>query len=220
MTGLFIYLKLRRLSNMAMQKIAKKQEEPKVTEIKAPEIEEKVLQAVDEVAENDKPFLKQETTGDVVVLGDARKVEKVVNETTYKVDFLFEKAKFNIEDYGNVSYENKDFFVVTADATQEPVTPYNRTFLATVAFDFIRLFFEFNDGVAELITDEKKLTTQTLSFYRASELVKGMKDFVGILLGLDEELIPYQNDVQLLANAINLIEMNPTLINEVYFQVK
>lgn len=193
--------------------------ENKVVDLKASDIENPVLEAIDKVAEDKQPFLKEETNGDISVMGDPTQIEAPKDDTTYTVNFLFPKTKFKVDDFGNITFENEEFFTVATNGKQEAITPFNRTFLATVAVEFMLMFFEEHDGNMEL-KSEKDLRRASVQFYKNEELVEGTKDFVGKLLGVDEEYIPYINDMQLPTLATELITKNPTLINEAYFKIK
>lgn len=201
---------------MAMKKIKKAKEEKLNGETAVKEI----VKAVDEVAENDKPFLKEETNGDLVILGDPKKVEPIVNDTEYELTLVLPKAEFKTEDFEEIVFENDEYFNVPIKATQEPVTNLNRTYLVSVAMDLlITLFDKDEDGLFEL-PNQEDLTRKSYYLYRTPVLLEAMIYFVGIFLGIDKEYIPYINDIQALSVAISLIKNNPTMFNEAYFKVK
>lgn len=201
---------------MAIKKIKKEKEE----KLQVVEAEKKILEAIDKVAESDKPILKEELNGDLTILGDPKKVVEDQNKTEYEIFFVFDKETHNTEDYEDIVFENENYFTVKTIATQEKITPYNRTFLTVTALDILVNFFvQQEDGGFELIKGED-MVNKTYRVFRNENFVENIRYFVGRLLGIDEEFIPYMNDIQLIEIAVKLIIANPTLINEAYFKLK
>lgn len=200
---------------MAIKQTIKKAEPT----IKKDEVEKKIVEAIDQVAEDQTPFMKQEANGELTVMGDPKLID-TKNEEVYDVTLVLPKPQYNPEDFEKILKEDDNWFMVEVQATQEPVTPFNRTYLAAVAVDFIVMFFEDDgNGNLDLMSLEKR-EKQTIKFFRTDEIVENTKFFVGKLLGIDTEMIPYLWDVDTVGLAIQLIVANPSLINEAYFTVK
>lgn len=202
---------------MAMKRIEKQDVEVKEETVN---VEREILQAVDKVAENDTPFLKQEVDGKLTILGDPTKIIPDELETEYEVEFVLPHDTFAESEFEAVTDSNAYTFTIKTSATQEKITPHNRTIFAMYAVSFISSFFEEDgEGVIKLKEgDEAKRST--ILYYRNEELVESTKWFVGKMLGIDDDLIPYQQDTLVVANAVQLIIENPALINTAYFDVK
>lgn len=206
---------------MAMKKIEKRQE---VIENIGEEMMDAVEQAMDDVSKNDQPFVRATTNTDTIsVLGDPQKIAEPTPIRDYEVTFILPKAEFSKDSFeaDSIREENDEVFVVKTTATQEKVTPYNRGYLSTTAIAFISNFFVIDEeSSTATLKKGKDLSKATLAFFREEDMVEAGKFFVGKMLGIDEELIPYLYDVELVEQVFNLIGDNPTLMNEAYFSAK
>lgn len=213
-----------------MAVIRKKNKEKKNTKKEiTKEIETNVVKGLKEVANDTTPVLKEELNGDLSIIGDASKIDTPTNDTVYKLKFIFPTNEFKpeeLEDF-SVTKTNKEFVTATIEATQEPVTPFNRKFLSAVAFDLITTFLvpvkdENGKDTKEwdLPDSDDEFTKIIINFYRNDFLLENTKFFIGKLLGLNAKYIPYMEDLMLSNIALDLIRKNPTLMNEAFFSVK
>lgn len=200
--------------------ITDKQTTGKVLSFDTPEVEKPIVEALDKVAENSTPFLKQENNGNLTVMGDPTLVAPTPLEE-YEITLVLPTNEFDKSEWATILKETNDQFMVEVKATQEKITPYNRTFLSSVAVDFLALFFvdKEDDGNFELLTGAD-LANATLRYFRTDSLIENTKFFVGKLLGLDDKYSPYLLDTEVVTLAVQLILANPSLINEAYFTVK
>lgn len=206
---------------MGMNEINKKKD--KVTKVSSRKLEETIIKGMDQVAEDDTPFLQQTGKEELRVLGDANKVAAPDLEKKYRVTFVLPKDEFSKDDYDEKAIidENDFSFTVKTDATQEPVTPYNRTYLSASAVDLLVNFFEEDPETKEFdMKSGDDLKRASILFFRNDTIIESTKFFIGKLLGLPENLIPYMGDLSLIENGFDLIIQNPSLMNEAYFTVK
>lgn len=207
---------------MAIQGNFKKAKPVESNEEVVTEIENATIQAMHQVGEDDTPFLKAETDGNLTIMGDPNKIVIPENNKQYTLQFILPKAEFNTEDFEEILRENDQDFLIEVTATQEKITPYNRTYFAMVASEFLLLFFEeYEEGKFRLIeTDSKQARRNMHTLYRDDVLLESVKFFVGKFLGVDEELIPYINEVGIPVLVVDLIASNPSIFNEMYFNLK
>lgn len=176
-----------------------------------------IADAVDKVAENDKPFLKQDSNEELSILGDPTKIEKDDNETLYTVEFVLPKDEFDVTDFDPKCVQDGDtHFHFTTTATQEKIRPNDRAGFMVAAASVLQHFFVVKgDGVEMLDGDE--LNDAALNYYLNPVVVGATKQFVGRMLGIDKKLIPYFAEDEVVKTAIDLIAKNPSVVNESYF---
>lgn len=194
----------------------------------AEKISKVVSSQMDEIADDETPYLSQDSDGSLSVVGDPKKVGAELVRQDMKVRFILPFTDFDMDDFDSESISNvTDYtFNVTTIASQEPLSPLSRASLADTAVRFLSMFF------VDQIDDEGNHTGQIIfnpeidsskvgrSFYRDYEMVGACKDFVGGLLGVDEELIPYLHDFDLLMQVYTLINENRELLNSAYRTAK
>lgn len=187
-----------------------------------------VNESLDTIATDETPYMKQDTTGEISVIGDAKKVVEEVNTRVYDLGFILPLDKFNPKDF------NEDMivrvgdvnFIVKTTATQEKVSPFNRLYFVSVGAQFVASFFVplFDDNGEATgqygLRDGDDRVSHIKKFYRSDVAVEDAKFYVGKMLGVDEELIPYMADSDLVEYLIDLILKNPSLMNESFYSAK
>ncbi|MFV0409642.1 MAG: hypothetical protein ACK5LJ_08095 [Paracoccus sp. (in: a-proteobacteria)] len=211
---------------MAMQKNVTKKKKEQVG-VSAAQVEKAVADAMDDIASEETPFLHQDGASNIAIVGDASRTTKKHNDTVYRVKFVLPKSEYDINDYEpeDVSGESASSFIWEVNATQEEITPHTRTFYTTISVDFLTMFLQEvtteNGGRGfEFVTDQTEFANRAVRFYRTTELLENTKYFMGMLLGIDQEYIPYIHEYQLIQMVIDLISKNPDLMNESYFLTK
>lgn len=179
---------------------------------------EQIAAAVDAVAENDTPFLKQDSNSELSILGDPTKIDPADNDTVYEIEFVLPKEEFDPNEFPAdcVTDNGGTTFVFATTATQEKINPNDRAGFTFAAANVIQHFFRVEGSEADMMTEEE-MSEATLQYFLNPMLVGATKTFVGRFLGVDKRLIPYFSEDLVVKTAISLIIKNPSVVNESYF---
>lgn len=158
----------------------------------------KVVDAMDEAQESDRPYLIHEE--EPIVVGDANETQ--VNTTDFKVRFRIPKK----ED-GKVVYEHREI-----EYNDVFIAPRHDMKIVRVMSELTPFFRKVNeDGTVGRYSDEEAARiVESLD----DEIMDHMYDLVGSVLHIDGRLVPYMEVASVIMNVTNIIKAFPETYNE------
>ena len=158
----------------------------------------KVVDAMDEAQESDRPYLIHEE--EPIVVGDANETE--VTPTDFKVLFRIPKKENNKVTYEYREIEYNDVYI----------TPRMDMKIVRVMSELTPFFRKVNEkGEVEKYTDDEAMKiVESLD----DEILDHMYDLVGSVLRIDRRLVPFIELAAVLDNVTQIIHAFPEVYNE------
>lgn len=159
----------------------------------------KVVDAMDEAQESDRPYLIHEE--EPIVVGDANDTK--VNMTDFKVRFRIPKKN----DDGKVTYEHREI-----EYNDVYITPRMDMKIVRVMSELTPFFRKVNeDGTVTKYSDEElSKIVESLD----DQILDHMYELVGVVLGIDIRLVPFMELASVMLNVTQIIKAFPEVYNE------